>query len=52
MQRKWWTLLTTCVAMFMLLLDVTIVNIALPYIQKDLARASAIFKGRAGRPFD
>jgi EmrB/QacA subfamily drug resistance transporter len=36
MERKWWTLLTTCVAMFMLLLDVTIVNVALPAIQKDL----------------
>jgi EmrB/QacA subfamily drug resistance transporter len=36
MERKWWTLLTTCVAMFMLLLDITIVNVALPDIQKDL----------------
>jgi EmrB/QacA subfamily drug resistance transporter len=36
MERKWWTLLTTCVAMFMLLLDITIVNVALPEIQRDL----------------
>jgi MFS family permease len=36
MHRKWWTLLATCVAMFMLLLDITIVNIALPDIQRDL----------------
>ena len=36
MARKWWTLLATCVAMFMLLLDITIVNVALPEIQKDL----------------
>ena len=36
MERKWWTLLATCVAMFMLLLDITIVNIALPDIQRDL----------------
>jgi EmrB/QacA subfamily drug resistance transporter len=36
MARKWWTLLVTCVAMFMLLLDVTIVNVALPQIQRDL----------------
>ena len=36
MARKWWTLLTTCVAMFMLLLDVTIVNVALPDIREDL----------------
>ncbi len=36
MERKWWTLLATCVATFMLLLDITIVNVALPSIQKDL----------------
>src|SRR5215211_4992048 len=36
MERKWWTLLATCVAMFMLLLDITIVNVALPSIERDL----------------
>jgi EmrB/QacA subfamily drug resistance transporter len=36
MARKWWTLLATCVAMFMLLLDITIVNVALPDIQREL----------------
>ncbi len=36
MERKWWTLLAVCVATFMLLLDVTIVNVALPSIQRDL----------------
>ena len=36
MERKWWTLLATCVATFMLLLDITIVNVALPDIQKSL----------------
>jgi EmrB/QacA subfamily drug resistance transporter len=36
MERKWWTLLTVCVATFMLLVDVTIVNVALPSIQRDL----------------
>ena len=36
MERKWWTLLAVCVATFMLLLDVTIVNVALPDIQRDL----------------
>jgi len=36
MERKWWTLLATCVATFMLLLDITIVNVALPSIQEDL----------------
>jgi EmrB/QacA subfamily drug resistance transporter len=36
MERKWWTLLVVCVATFMLLLDITIVNVALPSIQKAL----------------
>ncbi|HEY7630575.1 MAG TPA: DHA2 family efflux MFS transporter permease subunit [Thermoleophilaceae bacterium] len=36
MDRKWWTLTTVCLGMFMLLLDITIVNVALPSIAKDL----------------
>ena len=36
MERKWWTLLAVCLATFMLLVDVTIVNVALPSIQSDL----------------
>ena len=36
MERKWWTLLVVCVATFMLLLDITIVNVALPTIAHDL----------------
>ncbi|MBA2440679.1 MAG: MFS transporter [Thermoleophilaceae bacterium] len=36
MQRKWWTLITVNVAVFMLLLDITVVNVALPAIQEDL----------------
>ena len=36
MARKWWTLLASCIAIFMLLLDVTIVNVALPSIERDL----------------
>jgi len=35
--RKWWTLLTVSVGTFMLLLDITVVNTALPSIQKDLS---------------
>ncbi len=34
--RKWWTLGAVCVGLFMLLLDVTIVNVALPDIQHSL----------------
>src|SRR5579885_2072077 len=36
MERKWWTLIVVCVATFMLLLDITIVNVALPKIAQDL----------------
>ena len=34
MDRKWWTLVVVCIATFMLLLDVTIVNVALPSIER------------------
>src|ERR687888_602706 len=34
--RKWWTLGAVNVATFMLLLDITVVNTALPAIQRDL----------------
>src|SRR2546423_7723631 len=33
--NRWWTLAAVCVATFMLLLDITIVNVALPKIQQD-----------------
>ena len=36
MERKWWTLTAVSVATFMLLLDITVVNTALPSIQRDL----------------
>src|SRR3954447_24193989 len=36
MDRKRWTLIAVCAATFMLLLDITVVNVALPDIQKDL----------------
>ena len=34
--RKWWTLLALSFALFMIMLDNTIVNVALPSIQRDL----------------
>ena len=36
MARKWWTLIVVCVATFMLLLDITVVNTALPAIRRSL----------------
>jgi EmrB/QacA subfamily drug resistance transporter len=36
MQTKWWTLITVAIGVFMLLLDITIVNVALPDIQRQL----------------
>ena len=36
MDRKWWTLVVVSIATFMLLLDITIVNVALPAIERDL----------------
>ncbi len=33
-RRRWWVLLITCVPLFMMMLDLTIVNIALPDIMK------------------
>jgi EmrB/QacA subfamily drug resistance transporter len=35
-QNKWWTLVAVCLGTFMLLLDITIVNVALPDIQTSL----------------
>src|SRR5438552_6004928 len=36
LDRKWWTLVVVCTAIFMLLLDITIVNVALPPISRSL----------------
>ncbi len=36
LERHWWTLIAVCLATFMLLVDVTIVQVALPTIQRKL----------------
>src|SRR3954454_11268685 len=36
MARKWWTLGAVLIGVFMLLLDITVVNVALPVIREDL----------------
>jgi EmrB/QacA subfamily drug resistance transporter len=36
MDKKWWTLIAVCTGVFMLLLDITVVNVALPDIQRSL----------------
>ncbi len=36
MEKKWWTLVVVCAATFMLLLDITIVIVAMPSIQSEL----------------
>src|SRR3712207_1184939 len=41
MSRKWWTLIAVSIATFMLLLDITVVNTALPSIQEDLGASFA-----------
>ena len=35
-ERKWWTLIAVSIGIFMLLLDITVVNVALPDIQHSL----------------
>jgi EmrB/QacA subfamily drug resistance transporter len=40
-ENRWWTLGAVCVGMFMLLIDVTVVNVALPDIERDLGASFA-----------
>jgi EmrB/QacA subfamily drug resistance transporter len=39
--RRWWTLGAMCFALFMIMLDNTVVNVALPSIQRDLGASLA-----------
>src|SRR3954453_20750186 len=39
--RKWWTLAAVAVGLFMIMLDNTVVNVALPSIQRDLGMSSS-----------
>src|SRR5919204_4083830 len=39
--RKWWTLAAVAVGLFMIMLDNTVVNVALPSIQQDLHISTA-----------
>jgi EmrB/QacA subfamily drug resistance transporter len=39
--RRWWTLAAMCFALFMIMLDNTVVNVALPSIQRDLKASLA-----------
>ena len=38
--RRWWTLGAMCFALFMVMLDNTVVNVALPSIQRDLGAST------------
>jgi EmrB/QacA subfamily drug resistance transporter len=35
-QRSWWPLVAVCIGIFMLLIDITVVNVALPDIEREL----------------
>jgi hypothetical protein len=43
--RQRWTLVLVCTAVFMLLLDITVVSVALPSIQRDCGRACRTCSG-------
>jgi hypothetical protein len=40
MERKWWTLAGTCAGLFLLMLDSTVVALALPSIRHDVGASS------------
>ncbi len=39
--RRWWTLFGACMGLFLLMLDSTVVTIALPSIQRELGASNA-----------
>ncbi|WP_246001941.1 MFS transporter [Allorhizocola rhizosphaerae] len=41
MRRRWWALVLLCLAQFMVILDATVVNVALPVIGEQLALSRA-----------
>ena len=43
--KKWWTLAAVSFGLFMIMLDNTVVNVALPAIQRDLGVASRSSNG-------
>ena len=45
--RKWWTLGAMCFALFMIMLDNTVVNVALPSIQRTSTRLCPGSSGRS-----
>src|SRR6478735_6691988 len=47
--RRWWVLAVASVAQLMVVLDVTVVNIALPSAQRELAIVTATFAGSSAR---
>src|SRR5271154_6311321 len=43
--RRWWALAAMCFALFMIMLDNTVVNVALPSIQRDLHATTSSLEG-------
>ena len=43
--RKWWTLVAVSFGLFMIMLDNTVVNVALPSIRADLGSRSPSWSG-------
>jgi hypothetical protein len=48
MARSWWTLIAVCTGVFMLLLDLRIVNVALPDMQRAFGASPQRARWRRG----